>query len=220
MTEVDYGKMVEGIISRIESKLENIHFEQSEFDAGLCSKNEYEWNSKAEWVYGIGTLTDERAVIICSRGRGKETVPGIWPERVDMNDPDDLEVRIENEIQKTIDRLRCSSSLRTRLMTKDYVGQQDGVYKIGGTRVSLDSVVYAYRRGASPESIQRSFPSITLEQVHGALAFYLSHQVEIDKYLVEGEEEFEKLRQASSEAHPDWHEKLQRTREEALTSQS
>jgi len=31
--------------------------------------------------------------------------------------------------------------------------------------------VYAYGRGASPESIQRSFPLLTLEQVHGALAF-------------------------------------------------
>jgi uncharacterized protein (DUF433 family) len=106
------------------------------------------------------------------------------------------------------------------LMSNEYVDLQDGTYRIGGTRVSLDSVVYAYRRGASPESIQRSFPSLTLEQVHGALAFYLSHQGEIDKYLVEGEEEFEKLREASRETHADWYDKLRRAREEALTSQS
>lgn len=105
-------------------------------------------------------------------------------------------------------------------MATEYVNLQDGTYRVGGTRVSLDSVVYAYRRGASPESIQRSFSSLTLEQVHGALAFYLSHQAEIDEYLVEGEKEFEKLRQASREAHPDWYEKLRRAREEALTSQS
>ena len=105
-------------------------------------------------------------------------------------------------------------------MSKDYVEQQEGVYRIAGTRVSLDSVVYAYRRGASPESIQRSFPSLALEQVHGALAFYLSHQAEIDEYLVNGEEEFEELRQASREANPDWYQKLQRAREEVLTSRS
>src|SRR6266568_4990817 len=103
-------------------------------------------------------------------------------------------------------------------MAKEYVTLQEGTYRIDGTRVSLDSVVYAYRRGASPESIQRSFPLLTLEQIHGALAFYLSHQQEVDKYLTEGEEEFEKLRQASRDAHPDWYEKLQRAREESFAS--
>jgi uncharacterized protein (DUF433 family) len=105
-------------------------------------------------------------------------------------------------------------------MGTEYVEQQDGTYRIGGTRVSLDSVVYAYRRGASPESIQRSFPSLTLEQVHGALAFYLSHQTEVDDYLVQGEKEFEELQETSHETHPDWYERLRRARDEALTSQS
>src|SRR2546430_12908646 len=97
-------------------------------------------------------------------------------------------------------------------MSKEYVTLNDGVYRIGGTRVSLDSVVYAYRRGASPESIQRSFPSLTLEEVHGALAFYLSHKQDVNKYLTEGEKEFEKLRQASHEKHADWYERLRRAR--------
>ena len=105
-------------------------------------------------------------------------------------------------------------------MSKEYVTLHDGVYRIGGTRVSLDSLVYAYRRGASPESIQRSFPSVSLEQVHGALAFYLSHRAEIDKYLAEGEQEFEKLWQASHEKHPDWYEELRRVRAETLTTRS
>ena len=103
-------------------------------------------------------------------------------------------------------------------MSKEYVNLQDGSYRIGRTRVSLDSVVYAYRRGASPESIQRSFPALTLEYVHGALAFYLSHRAEMDKYLAEGEAEFEKLQQASREAHSDWYEKLRHAREEVFAS--
>src|SRR5258706_6199336 len=105
-------------------------------------------------------------------------------------------------------------------MSKECVDLQDGSYRIGGTRVSLDSVVYAYRRGASPESIQRSFPSLTLEQVHGTLAFYLSHQTDVDRYLVQGEKEFEGLQETSYETHSDWYEKLRRAREETLTSQS
>jgi len=103
-------------------------------------------------------------------------------------------------------------------MTKEYVEQQDGAYRIGGTRVSLDSVVYAYRRGASPESIQRSFPSLTLEQVHGALAFYLSHQTEVDNYLVQGEKEFEELQETSHETHSDWYEKMRRARKGVFAS--
>src|SRR5436190_23187799 len=105
-------------------------------------------------------------------------------------------------------------------MANDYVQLKDGVYRIGHTRVSLDSLVYAYHRGASPESIQRSFPSVTLEQVHGALAFYLSHKSEVDAYLGRGETDFEKLSQVSRETHSDWYDKLRRARDEALASQS
>lgn len=80
-------------------------------------------------------------------------------------------------------------------MSRDYVTQVEGAYRITGTRVSLDSVVYAWLNGLSPESIVDSYPALTLEQVHGALAYYLAHQEEIDEYLRQGEAEFEVLRQ-------------------------
>lgn len=102
-------------------------------------------------------------------------------------------------------------------MSKEYVEQQDGAFRVAGTRVSLDSVVYAFRRGASPESIQRSYPLLTLEQIYGAIAFYLAHEEEIDRYLSAGEEEFEEMSRAQREAHPEWHERLERARKEALT---
>ena len=101
-------------------------------------------------------------------------------------------------------------------MSKEYGEQRDGAYRIAGTRVSLDSVVYAFRRGASPESIQRSFPLLTLEQIYGAIAFYLAHAEEVDRYLSAGEEEFEEMRRAAREARPEWYEKLDRARREAL----
>jgi uncharacterized protein (DUF433 family) len=105
-------------------------------------------------------------------------------------------------------------------MAKEYVELKEGAYKVGGTRVSLDSVVYSFRRGASPEAIQRSFPALTLEQVYGAIAFYLANQEEIDQYLLGEEEEFEKLRQASRAAHPEWYARMERARKEALTLRS
>jgi len=68
-------------------------------------------------------------------------------------------------------------------MAKDYVEQRDEAYWIAGTRVSLDSVVYAFLEGLSPESIVDSFDMLTLEEVFGVLAFYLGHRDEIDAYL-------------------------------------
>ena len=76
-------------------------------------------------------------------------------------------------------------------MAREYVEQREGAYRVSGTRVSLDSVVYAFLRGSSPESIAQSFPVLTLEEVYGAIAFYLGHQDEVDAYLQDGEREFE-----------------------------
>ena len=50
-------------------------------------------------------------------------------------------------------------------------------------RISLDSIVYAFKRGATPESIQRAFPLSTLEEVYGAITFYLAQAQELDAYL-------------------------------------
>ena len=104
-------------------------------------------------------------------------------------------------------------------MSKEYVAQQEGKYRVAGTRVSLDSVVYAFRRGASPESIQRSFASLSLEQIYGAIAFYLAHQEEIDQYLLAGEAEHERLRAESRAKDPDFYERLL-ARKDSLASRS
>ena len=52
-------------------------------------------------------------------------------------------------------------------MTTDfpYVDFRSGGYYVAGTRVSLDSIVYSFRSGDSPETIQRNFNTLTLEQV-------------------------------------------------------
>lgn len=93
-------------------------------------------------------------------------------------------------------------------MSKDYVTQVDGAYRITGTRISLDSVVYAFLNGQTPESIVESFPLLTLEQVYGAVAYYLAHQTEIDEYLRQGEAEFEILRQRLRDQNLPFHRKL------------
>jgi uncharacterized protein (DUF433 family) len=81
-------------------------------------------------------------------------------------------------------------------MNKQYVEEKEDVYWVSGTRVSLDSIVYAFLEGQTAESITQSFPVLTLEQVYGAITFYLANRSDIDAYIRREEEEFEALRQA------------------------
>lgn len=63
----------------------------------------------------------------------------------------------------------CSSCLHQKesIVASDYVEERGGGYFINGSRVSLDSVVYAFSRGESPEGIAESFPLLNLEQIFG-----------------------------------------------------
>jgi uncharacterized protein (DUF433 family) len=98
-------------------------------------------------------------------------------------------------------------------MAKDYVERHDEAYWIAGTRVSLDSVVYAFLEGLSPESIVDSFDTLTLEEVYGALAFYLGHRDEIDAYLQQSEAQFDKLCRRARAANPLLYRKLDEARQ-------
>lgn len=100
----------------------------------------------------------------------------------------------------------------------EYVERRDGGYWIAGSRISLDSIVYAFLRGASPESFAQSFPLITLEEVYGAMAFYLAHQAEVDAYLRQGKAEFEELRKQAREANPLLYKKLEEARQRSQTT--
>ena len=107
-------------------------------------------------------------------------------------------------------------------MNQGYVENRDSGYFVSGTRISLDSIVYAFRRGASPETIKSSFPTLTLEQIYGAIAFYLSRQSEVDEYLRKSEEAYEAARQANHEQlrreKPELWKRLMRAKEERRTS--
>jgi uncharacterized protein (DUF433 family) len=93
-------------------------------------------------------------------------------------------------------------------MIKQYVEQRDGGYWIAGGRISLDSIVYAFLNGQTAESIAQSFPTLLLEQMYGAIAFYLSNRTEIDAYLTRAKADFDILRQAARDADPMFYQKL------------
>lgn len=92
--------------------------------------------------------------------------------------------------------------------------QRNGGYYIAGTRVSLDSILYSFRSGDSPETIVRNFPSLTLEKVYGAITFCLAHEEEIDAYIAKGEDEFGRAVPALKVSRPELHGRLERARRE------
>lgn len=100
-------------------------------------------------------------------------------------------------------------------MIKEYVEKVEGVYRLTGTRVSLDSVVQAFWHGQTAESIAQSFAVLTLEQVYGALTFYLANKSEVDAYLGHSETEFEAMRKAAREQDPMFYQKLTDARRRA-----
>lgn len=95
-----------------------------------------------------------------------------------------------------------------------YVEQRNGGFYVAGTRVSLDSIVYSFKAGDSPETIRQNFSSLTLEQVYGAIAFYLAHQQEVDASVRGGEEEIERSVPRLSESRPALYARLERARHE------
>ena len=97
-------------------------------------------------------------------------------------------------------------------MHSEYIEQRDGGYYVAGVRISLDSIVYAFNRGESPERILEEFPLLKRSQIYGAIAFYLDHQAEIDKYLEETEREFEGCGIPMAQANPVLWEKIQSAR--------
>lgn len=77
-----------------------------------------------------------------------------------------------------------------------------------GSRVSLASIVSAWREGLSPESIRDDFPVLSLEQVYGAITYYLANQVEADTYISDLIADFERRRADEEARNPELTAKL------------
>src|SRR5712672_3455588 len=98
------------------------------------------------------------------------------------------------------------------MMPKEYVKAIEGVYRIGDTQVSLDSLVYLFREGMSAESMVESYSALSLELVHGALAIYLANKEEVDAYLADGQRVAESQHRQSRQTNAELIAKLQRAR--------
>lgn len=58
----------------------------------------------------------------------------------------------------------------------------DGVPSIAGTTMKIAELITAQTAyGWSPEELRFQFPSLTLGQIHSALAYYWDHREELDR---------------------------------------
>jgi len=101
---------------------------------------------------------------------------------------------------------RLKQSVYTRTM--DCVEQRNGGWYVAGSRVSLDSVVYAYLRGQSRLGIVESFTSLSLDQVDATIEYYLANRAAVDEYLEQEKIEFARLRKEARERDPAFYAKL------------
>lgn len=71
----------------------------------------------------------------------------------------------------------------------------DGVVRVANTRVTLDTIVYAFQDGATADDIAAQFPPLTLRDVYAVITYYLHNREEVDQYLAEAEAHARQVRQ-------------------------
>jgi hypothetical protein len=97
---------------------------------------------------------------------------------------------------------RRSSKEVAMQSSKTYVcADEHSVMRVGNARVMLDSIVASFEQGYSPETIQQQYPALTLEEVYGAIAWYLANASEVSQYLKRQQEVWNHWR-TQAEAQP------------------
>lgn len=101
---------------------------------------------------------------------------------------------------------------------KSYVRQDGhGVMRVAETRVMLDSVIASFDQGCSAETIAQQYPALTLEEVYGAITYYLAHTDEVNQYLQNQKKVWEQRRhQADQQASA----VVQRLREQSIRTET
>jgi uncharacterized protein (DUF433 family) len=104
-------------------------------------------------------------------------------------------------------------------MDRDFVERRDGGFYLIGSRVPIDRIVWEYHNGEDPETIQSHYPTLSLEQVNGAIAFYLNHKDEVEQVIEERRRE-EDAYIAAHPTPPDIKERFERMRQQMLSRRS
>jgi uncharacterized protein (DUF433 family) len=77
-----------------------------------------------------------------------------------------------------------------------------GVIRVGGTRVSLESVVVAFDAGASAEEIADRYPALELAVVYATIAYVLANRERVARYLSVRRKQVAELREEAERRFP------------------
>ena len=69
-----------------------------------------------------------------------------------------------------------------------------GVVRVGGTRITLDTIVAAFSQGATAEEITHQYPSLHLADVYAVIAYYLRRREAVESYLQHRQKEADNTR--------------------------
>jgi uncharacterized protein (DUF433 family) len=78
----------------------------------------------------------------------------------------------------------------------------DGVVRVAGTRVTLDTIVAAFDAGATAEEIAQQYSSISLADVYSVITYYLRHKTDVSAYLHGRQEQVAAVRQEVEQRFP------------------
>jgi uncharacterized protein (DUF433 family) len=103
------------------------------------------------------------------------------------------------------------------VMEKAYVEQRNSGYYLVNSRVSLEFVIFAFLDGLSAETIATEcFPTLTLEQVYGAITYYLANRSELASYLEQVAVDDLTFQQKTRAVDLAFHNKLLQARQQLL----
>ena len=90
-----------------------------------------------------------------------------------------------------------------------YIQERESILYISDTRVALSSLTAAWRNeGYTAEELRLGFPSLSLAQVYGAIAYYLDHQAGLDERFRADEERYQRQRASDRASDPEFYQRL------------
>src|ERR1041384_7171298 len=104
-------------------------------------------------------------------------------------------------------------------MAQNHIERREAGFYIVGSRVPIDRIVWEYRNGEDPETIQSHYPTLSLGQVNGAISFYLTHKDEVDQ-VIDERRRAEDAYMAAHPTPPDIKEKFERMRRQIPSRRS
>lgn len=81
------------------------------------------------------------------------------------------------------------STISVPLATDDH-----GVVRVGGTRVTLQTIVGAFRNGSTPEEIAQQYPAVSLSDIYSVISYYLQNRADVEAYIADRNEAADEVR--------------------------